>query len=69
MTLFNSIKWRIQLWHGLLLLLVLGGFGYTVFELQRTRELRRVDEQLQTRLNRLMPLLRRPGMRGPDLLE
>jgi two-component system, OmpR family, sensor kinase len=47
---FRSIKWSLQLWHGLILFLVLAGFGYTAFELQRTRELRRVDEQLLDRL-------------------
>jgi len=27
MTIFHSIRWRLQAWHGLLLVGVLGGFG------------------------------------------
>ena len=46
----RSIRWSMQLWHGVILLLVLAGFGYTAFELQRTREWRRVDQELQDRM-------------------
>src|SRR5688572_24188518 len=60
----RSIKWRLQLWHGLILVLVLGGFGYTAFELQRTREIRRVDQELSDRGELLFGPPRRPG-RGP----
>lgn len=62
---FRSIKWTMQLWHGVILLLVLVGFGYTAFELQRTRELRRVDEQLQERLTLLFTPVRSRGIEGP----
>jgi two-component system OmpR family sensor kinase len=58
---FRSIKWSLQLWHGVILLLVLGGFGYTAFELQRTREFRRIDEELQERMSRLFGPMRGPG--------
>src|SRR6187455_252298 len=58
---FRSIKWSLQLWHGVILLLVLAGFGYTAFELQRTREFRRVDEELQERMSRLFGPMRGPG--------
>jgi two-component system OmpR family sensor kinase len=65
----RSIKWRLQLWYGLILVLVLGGFGYTAFELQRTREFRRVDQELHDRMAVLFGPLRRPGRppegRGP----
>ena len=33
MRFFHSIRWRMQLWHGLLLALVLAGFGSTAWEL------------------------------------
>ena len=65
---FRSIKWRLQLWHGLILVLVLSGFGYTAFELQRTREFRRVDQELQDRVGLLFGPRRPgrpPGGRGP----
>ena len=61
---FRSIKWSLQLWHGLILFLVLTGFGYTAFELQRTRELRRVDEQLQDRLATMFAPIRPPRGEG-----
>ncbi len=63
---FRSIKWSLQLWHGLILLLLLTGFGYTAFELQRTREFRRIDEELQERMGRLIGPMRGPGP-GPGL--
>ncbi len=61
---FRSIKWRLQLWHGMILLAVLLGFGYTAFELQRTREFRRVDQELHDRMAALIGPLRRPGRPG-----
>ncbi len=57
---FNSIRWRLQLWHGLILLAVLAGFGFTAHRLQRANELRRVDQELQQRLGPLLDTLRRP---------
>lgn len=63
---FNSIRWRLQLWHGLILLVVLAGFGFTAHRLQRANELRRVDQELQQRLGPAMEAMRRPppGERG-----
>lgn len=46
----NSIRWRIQLWHGLLLLAVLAAFGVTAFYFQRGHELRELDAELRMRL-------------------
>jgi heavy metal sensor kinase len=62
---FRSIKWSLQLWHGIILLLVLAGFGYTAYELQHTRELRRVDLQIQDRLTTIFtPRQQRGGLEG-----
>ena len=63
---FHSIRWRLQLWHGLILLVVLAGFGFTAHRLQRANELRRVDQELQQRLGPAMEAMRRPppGERG-----
>src|SRR5271170_4230392 len=49
MRIFNSIKWRLQIWYGLILLAVLAGFGFTAFQLERGRQLHRIDEELQRR--------------------
>jgi two-component system OmpR family sensor kinase len=68
----RSIRWRLQLWHGLLLLAVLCGFAYTAHRLQWAQELRRVDTELQQHVNELLGLIGRPagppgGPREPNL--
>ncbi len=63
---FKSIKWRLQIWYGLILVAVLAGFGVTAFQLERGRVLRRVDEELNRRVNALSGALRQPPRgRGP----
>ena len=57
---FHSIRWRLQIWHGLILVLVLAGFGFTAHRLQRGNEMRRVDQELQQRLGPLLNSQRRP---------
>jgi heavy metal sensor kinase len=56
----RSIRWQLQLWHGLLLLAVLCGFAYTAHRLLWAQELRRVDAELQQRVNELLGLIGRP---------
>ena len=56
---YHSIRWRLQLWHGLLLILVLAGFGITAYQLQRANQFKRVDQQLQRRHALLANVLRR----------
>ena len=65
---FNSIRWRLQAWHGLILVAVLAGFGFTAYQVARNNQLRRIDQDLD---QRLMALLRpqppgRPFDRQPD---
>src|SRR4051794_36175138 len=67
---FRSIRWQLQIWHGLILLIVLAAFGFTAHRLQRGSELRRVDQELQPRLGAVLEGLRRAGpperdRRGP----
>ena len=50
MKFFHSIRWRLQLWYGILLVTVLGGFGVTAYQLETIRQIRRIDEELQRRL-------------------
>ena len=49
MRFFQSIRWQLQFWHGLLLALVLAGFGFTAWRLQRARQLEDVDAGLELR--------------------
>jgi len=47
---FNSIRWRLQAWHSLILVVVLTGFGVTAYRIARGNQLRRIDQELQQRL-------------------
>jgi heavy metal sensor kinase len=65
---FHSIRWRLQAWHGLILVAVLAGFGLTAYHVARDNQWRRIDQDLD---QRLMALLRpqppeRPPERFPD---
>lgn len=66
---FQSIRWRLQAWHGLMLLLVLAAFGATAWYLVRDNRLRRVDAELQRHAFPMIGMLNRfggpPGDRGP----
>lgn len=61
----NSIRWRIQLWHGLLLLLVLAVFGVTAWRLQYNNELRILDGRLHLLLSELHVGLAQGGDAAP----
>lgn len=60
MNFFNSIRWRLQIWYGLILVLVLVGFGFSAHQLERGRIFRRVDDELHRRLNMLVNAARQP---------
>ena len=60
----KSIRWRIQSWHGLLLLVMVTGFGMTTYRLERTNALLTLDEELRVRLSALTNALDRGG-KGP----
>ena len=60
----RSIRWRLQLWYGALLVAVLCGFGFTAFHLESARQFRRIDEGLQQRISVLVDALRAAPERG-----
>ncbi len=60
---FHSIKWRLQLWHGLILLAVLAGFGFTALRLERFSRQQRLDRELQHRVSVLGAAFRRADPR------
>ena len=60
MKIFKSIKWRLQLWYGLILVVVLAGFGFTAYQLERGRLFSRIDDELQLRVGVLKNALQRP---------
>jgi signal transduction histidine kinase len=65
----KSIKWRLQIWYGLILVVVLAGFGFTAYHLESNRQFRRIDDELHRRVGVLANALRRPPPRGPDTGE
>ena len=66
MKIFKSIKWRLQIWYGLILVIVLAGFGFTAYQLERGRLVGRIDDELHRRIQILANALRRPPPRGPE---
>ncbi len=68
---FHSIRWRLQAWHGLILVLVLAAFGYTAYSVARDNQLRRIDQELEFRMGGLFfrppqpPPREGPGERAP----
>src|ERR1039457_745184 len=64
----KSIKWRLQIWYGLILVAVLAGFGVTAFQLERGHVLRRIDDELLRRANALANVFRPPRGRGREPL-
>ena len=69
MKIFKSIKWRLQLWYGLILVLVLSGFGFTAYELEKNRQFRRLNDELHQRVVVLSAALRRQSPRGPNAVR
>ncbi len=63
---FKSIKWRLQLWYGLILVVVLAGFGFTAYQLERNRQFRRIDDELHKRIGVIGNALHGPPPRGPQ---
>src|SRR4030095_4994582 len=75
----KSIRWRLLLWLGFVLLVLLGGFALTSFQLNRIHRFRQIDEELEARVAAVStdrrgalplppPVIGRPppGVRGPD---
>src|SRR3569832_408935 len=56
----NSIRWRLQIWIGFLLLCVLSALGITAYHLQKIQRFLQIDQQLETRVSALSAALRRP---------
>lgn len=63
MRFFKSIRWRLQVWYGVLFLLMLSGFGFTAWHLESASRLQQVDANLHRRLAIMTEALKRG--RGP----
>jgi len=49
----RSIRWRLQVWHALLLTAVIAGFGITAHRLASSDRLKSVDQELQSHVTQL----------------
>ena len=65
MRFFHSVRWQLQVWHGLLLVLALSGLGLTAWELQRANLQGRVDHELEQRMGLVEGSLRPPAVPRP----
>jgi heavy metal sensor kinase len=54
----HSIRWRLQLWLGFLLVAVLSGFGIAVYQLHRVNQFQQLDEELERRVSVLSAAVR-----------
>ena len=75
MSFFNSIRARLQIWYGLILLVILTGFGFTAWQLDRGHLFGRLNGELERRGVFLATAMQHhpgrpeeggPGMGGPD---
>jgi two-component system OmpR family sensor kinase len=62
----KSIRWQLQIWYGLILVVVLVGFGVTAFQLERGRVMRGIDGELLQRNNALGGVLRQQFRGRPE---
>ena len=58
---FKSIKWRLQIWYGLILVVVLAALGITAYQLERSAQFNRVDGELERRFGPLVDALHAHG--------
>ena len=61
----KSIKWRLQIWYGLILVIVLAEFGFTAYQLELGRQVGRMRYESKRRFDLLANALHRPP-RGPN---
>lgn len=69
MKLFKSIRWRLQVWYGVILVVVLAGFGFTAFQLERGQQFRQIDDQLRRGVAVVQSGFRPPPRPGGPLMR
>jgi two-component system OmpR family sensor kinase len=60
--LFKSIRWSLQIWYGVILIVILAGFGFTAYEFERARAFQDIEHESQ---RRMVALLSGLGHSGP----
>src|SRR5208283_3597525 len=69
MKIFKSIRWRLQIWYGLILMVVLAGFGFTTYQLEHGKMYRQIDTEVMRRVGILSNALRPAPPRAPHAGE
>lgn len=62
---FHSIRWRVQAWHGLILLVVIVAFCFTVHRVAWQNQFQRIDRNLMQAERGLVHALMKSGGDGP----
>ena len=57
----RSMRWRLQIWHGLILLGVVIGLEFAAYHLERRQRMGAIDQELQERSTLLTGFVRPPG--------
>jgi len=50
----KSVRWRLQIWYGAILTVLVAAFGVTAYEFERSRQMRQIDEELEQRVGFLL---------------
>jgi len=58
MKFLKSIRWRFQLWYGLLFAAMLCGFGFAAWQMEKASRLQKIEQELHQRISILMAELR-----------
>ena len=58
MRFLKSIRWRFQLWYGLLFAAMLCGFGFAAWSMEKASRLQKIEQELHQRISILMAELR-----------
>jgi heavy metal sensor kinase len=66
MKIFKSIKWRLQIWYGLILVVVLAGFGFTAYQFARIHVFYQINAELNWRFGAVANTFHRPPPRGSN---
>ena len=61
----QSLRWRIQLWHGALLIVVLSALGIAAYRYQGSSETNRIDQEIQERIAVLFAAMPKNGPPRP----
>ena len=69
MKIFNSIKWRLQIWYGLILALTIAAGVATSYQMEHDRQLNYIDRTLHTEFQNLMNVVHLPPFRNPPELS